>query len=275
MSFIDHTYFVGEINLPNTNEEDIQVRLKHFINIYEPKFLTELLGYDLYSSFIAGLQETIIEQKWVDLLYGNGIYKGLMSTPNGIAATVNSSNTLEMVVGRGRINDPVDGSNTTVIPDVFANVPTVLERRGIGQLLINEFSIDGNTLTLTNGTFNSGEIFFLKKDTTIGIAPAPSVMPISMIANYVYYWWMRNEATQTAGVGEVMTKTENSYRTSPATKMIKAWNDMVDMVWECMRFLQRNDYGFVFGYSSINSAMYRGYNTRGLSEIFYKINPLF
>src|SRR4051812_3900778 len=37
----------------------------------------------------------------------------------------------------------------------------------------------------------------------------------SPIANYVYYHWQLNEATQSTGVGEVINKTDNGQRTTP------------------------------------------------------------
>lgn len=50
----------------------------------------------------------------------------------------------------------------------------------------------------------------------------------SPIANYVYYWVMRNDATQSTGTGEVVANNENSRRVSPVDKMVRAWNEMVD-----------------------------------------------
>jgi hypothetical protein len=57
----------------------------------------------------------------------------------------------------------------------------------------------------------------------------------SIIANYVYYYYMRDNITQTAILGEVKTNTENSSRVSANMKMVKAWNDMsrqVCILWD-------------------------------------------
>jgi hypothetical protein len=62
----------------------------------------------------------------------------------------------------------------------------------------------------------------------------------SPIANYVYYWYMRDQATQSTAVGEVATKTENSNRVSPAIKMSSAWNEMVYQIWDMWYFLENN-----------------------------------
>jgi len=52
----------------------------------------------------------------------------------------------------------------------------------------------------------------------------------SAIAMYVYYMWRANEASTTTIVGETSAKTENSYRANPDRKMVKAWNEMVNLV---------------------------------------------
>jgi len=50
-----------------------------------------------------------------------------------------------------------------------------------------------------------------------------------MIANYVYYWYKRSEYTQSAGVGEVKPKTDNSTQSTSSLKMVRAWNEMAEM----------------------------------------------
>lgn len=152
MPLIDHTYFIGEINLPNTTKADVQERLNFFINKYEEKLLIELLGYDLYKQYKTGLTAQEPESKWLD------------------------------------IRDGAEYTNSAGIM----------------------FKWDG-----------------LRNEET----------KKSMIANYVYYWWMRNEVSQTSAVGEVITTTENAVRTSPSVKMSRAWNEMVESSWRLIRFL--------------------------------------
>lgn len=60
----------------------------------------------------------------------------------------------------------------------------------------------------------------------------------SLIANYVYYWYMRSNATTTAGSGEVNNNV--SAPVSPNIKMRRAWNQMVKWNWELIEFLQCN-----------------------------------
>lgn len=63
----------------------------------------------------------------------------------------------------------------------------------------------------------------------------------SLIANYVYWNWMRNEASNTTGTGEKVANSQNAVNASPAAKMTNAWNEMVTMVWELVEFLLSNE----------------------------------
>ena len=55
-------------------------------------------------------------------------------------------------------------------------------------------------------------------------------LKISPIANYVYYWYRRNDVSITTGIGEMETDSDNSVRVSSALKMCRAWNEMVEWV---------------------------------------------
>lgn len=52
----------------------------------------------------------------------------------------------------------------------------------------------------------------------------------SIIANYVYYFYQRNELSNTARLGEVRSNAENATRVTAEYKMINAWNYMVRQV---------------------------------------------
>lgn len=58
----------------------------------------------------------------------------------------------------------------------------------------------------------------LYKTTTPKMSPA---------ANYVYWFYMKNQATQTTGNGEVLIKGQNSIPVGSAVKVKTAWNDMI------------------------------------------------
>jgi hypothetical protein len=53
MSLIDVSYFVGELNIPNTGTLPIQERLNWHIQKYETEFLQKLMGYPLWKAFTA------------------------------------------------------------------------------------------------------------------------------------------------------------------------------------------------------------------------------
>jgi hypothetical protein len=59
--------FVGDINVPSDFLNSS--RFDAFLAKFEKQVLVEMLGYDLYKAFIAGLAATIILQKWQDLRF--------------------------------------------------------------------------------------------------------------------------------------------------------------------------------------------------------------
>jgi hypothetical protein len=62
----------------------------------------------------------------------------------------------------------------------------------------------------------------------------------SIIASYVYYYFMKNNATQTTGIGENQPNQENGVSVSPRFKMTSAWNKMHFEIGELIRFLKNN-----------------------------------
>lgn len=62
----------------------------------------------------------------------------------------------------------------------------------------------------------------------------------SLIANYVYWYWMEGNATVTTGTGEKVADNVNAISVSPGQKMANAWNEMVYMIRELYEFLLSN-----------------------------------
>lgn len=67
--FIDTTYFVGEILIPNLTGVNPVVsgnveEVTRFIKKYEKDYLLHVLGEDLYDAFIAGLEGNPVAEKW-------------------------------------------------------------------------------------------------------------------------------------------------------------------------------------------------------------------
>jgi hypothetical protein len=165
MPLIDSSYInTPEREIPNADKPEVNEAIDYFIEKYEPRFLSDLLG-DIYDDYTTGLNVIPIDAKWTAL-------KAMPELKNAIA-------------------------------------------------------------------------------------------------NYVYYWYMRNKATETTGIGEVTNKAENARRVSGADKMAKAWNEMVEDVWKVARFLG-------------NGTTYTGWTWYGsdprygnyglLKDIFYPIN---
>lgn len=80
MSLIDKTYFVGELDIANTNNANVEARLQWFIDKYEPEFLRLLLGADLYTSYVAGI--TVVDPdpvpaEWLALQNFEGFKKAI------------------------------------------------------------------------------------------------------------------------------------------------------------------------------------------------------
>lgn len=84
----------------------------------------------------------------------------------------------------------------------------------------------------------------------------------SIIAFYCWYWWSRNNATTTTGIGEMSNqKTDNTKPVSAADKQAVVWGMMRDWACDLYEFLRSNagDYPEWDGYmnfelvTSINS----------------------
>lgn len=88
-------------------------------------------------------------------------------------------------------------------------------------------------------------------------------------ANYIYWYWMRNEHTYTSSVGEAKVKAQNSIMANPAEKMVRAWNEMVDLNWELVRNWDVVKWG-----TYMNGRNIAGYYTACAPEIFHHVNTL-
>lgn len=60
------------------------------------------------------------------------------------------------------------------------------------------------------------------------------------IANYIYYYWMRNDESQSLGVGNAKTKNTNAELYSAKDKVSRAWHEMNCNAWKTVKFLKDN-----------------------------------
>lgn len=91
----------------------------------------------------------------------------------------------------------------------------------------------------------------------------PGVKGISLYE--VYYWYQRNNATQTTNIGEVRNNTENSVRETPAQKMVTADNKRAELTRKMVWYLQANKTVYPEWVSwSCHSDLLKSNNTFGL-----------
>lgn len=254
MAIINASYFFGDLTIAQKSDSAVSSSLAWFIDELEPRLLTDLLGYLLYKDFTTGLQQPTVEQKWANLLYGAeytdraGIYKkymGLTNSSSGILTSYYWPQDIEVVVGSGETNAPAAGTREYHNADLVGKSWRVV-RKGAGQLSSQEITkvSDGFVMTASPTSWIDGEIFFIQFTApapyTVGMDAAEPVAKKSLIANYVYWHWMENEATNTTGTGEKVAANANAVNASPGQKMVRAWNQMVWWNWELIEFLLSN-----------------------------------
>jgi hypothetical protein len=85
-TLIDYSYFEGvNLNLPQVADTPGRSIVQKFIDKYEPKFLQEALGYQLWKDYTIGTQS---DQKWLDLTVGKEFtYSGYLTKWNGFKPT--------------------------------------------------------------------------------------------------------------------------------------------------------------------------------------------
>lgn len=69
MAIVTYKDFSGK-NESLPVDEKVRDELNAYIDRFEPKILSELLGYELYKEFKAGIEAATPEQKWINLRDG-------------------------------------------------------------------------------------------------------------------------------------------------------------------------------------------------------------
>lgn len=248
MPLIDRSYFVEELNLPKTDEVPVQEFLDALIQKREPELLKDILSYALYKSFLVGLAADPVAPMWTNLLLGAEYtdrfghlqyWRGLVSAPPALINAVDESTQQDYVV----IQSDVD-SQTIPVPTTFIGRTWTIAKRPIGQLRADEYTVgdveeDGQQFaTFTTAIALNDTYFFYCND--LSLVQSTGDIKQSLIANYVYYWYLRATASQTTPVGEVVTENENSIINGSHVKMQRAWNEMVDHIYEMIDFLDNN-----------------------------------
>lgn len=262
MSLIDISYFVGDLTIPNTDKVTVLERVNWYIQKYEQEFLRKMLGYPLYKAFITGLNVTppaIPAQRFIDILYGKEYtnlqgyltqWRGLIRTDNPVfnlageyiykpPVTITAGSTPGFPTGVNTVT--FDGTNGT--PDWRGWKPIFFRASPMEEGVSYSWNIVTGvwTLLIANDKTGPSEKFFvsfqLRTDPIISTDVSPKQSPI---ADYIYYWFRRNSATQDTGIGETRTKAENADNQNPNQKMASAWNEMSAMVGEFLEFMDTN-----------------------------------
>jgi len=262
MSLIDISYFVGDLTIPNTNDQPVIERLNWYIGKYEQEFLRKLLGYPLYKAFIIGLNvapPATPDQRFLDILYGKEYvnlqgylaqWRGLIRTDNPVFNMAGEYVYKPPVTIKGGITPGFTAGVKAVIFDGTNGTP---DWRGWDPIFFRsapmekdvDYSWNKETgqwvLLPDNDKIGPGEKFFvefeLRSDPITSIDVSPKQSPI---ANYIYYWYRRAGATQDTGIGEVRTNAENATNQDPNQKMATAWNEMSGMIAEFIEFMDVN-----------------------------------
>ena len=259
---INSIYFIGDINVPNTDSEAVVEALDFFISKYEPDLIQKALGYGFYKAFMQGItvvSPTVIEQRWIDLIYGveytNSYgnlskWRGLIETDApvysfGSGLMYRKPELIQADVTTGFISGvntvTFDGSDGKADWRGWEIIP---ERIGQGTMKKNiDYSWDITTGEWTvlapADIFQAGEYFFVQFQLQQQTANQSSAqLQKSILAYYVYYWYSRNNATQTTGLGEVRTEPTGAKAELGIAKQAFAWNTVVDWLQELYWYLQ-------------------------------------
>jgi hypothetical protein len=259
---INSTYFIGDCNVPNSDTESVIEALNFFIAKYEPELLQKALGYSFYKAFYNGITPIVTEQRWIDLIYGVeytdaygnlNAWRGLIETDAPVYSFGSGLmyRTPELIQADATTGF-VSGVNTVTFDGTSGKADwrgweIIPERIGQGTMKKGvDYSwdiIDGVWTLLASGdTFRADEYFFIQfqlRDES-GTPQTTIQLQKSLIAYYVYYWYMRNTATQTTGVGEVTTEPAGATASSSIYKQVFAWNTVVDWLHELYHFLEAN-----------------------------------
>jgi len=252
---INNTYFVGEILVANRDQAAVRSRLDWFISKYEPIFLEKVLGYNLYKALKAGYGAIPADQKWIDLVEGCEYqdsagrtvrWQGLIYQEGSNLDAFDALQDDYLIVGRGEAYDPANNATTTIIPPAYVGTAFRFYQRNYGQLrppknpatIYDEYSVSGNVLTLLGGLkFSAGDTYFYKAAVLNGSTSVDPTGKRSLIANYIYFYFERDNAAQKTSLGVTVSKTENAEVVSPATPLMVVWFEMYKWLQDLICFL--------------------------------------
>lgn len=272
---IDSSYFTGALKIAQLGQAEVEEELNTCIEQHETEFLQKALGYELSMSFINGLQENVINEKWSNLLNGvefTNVY-GRKQKWFGFAGS-NSSGVIVLNVERAPLfihageDDGFDVGGYKYENPELKNWNFSFEIRTFGEqergVEWNYLEDGGLELTDTSYQTYPGELWiirFISRKVEVSTVESKVISPL---ACYVYWHYQQQLHEQQTGIGVVKTKGQGSVNVSPQKKMITAWNMMIDSLGVLQEFLNVNIdlYNYNYYDSSLGFGsgwlMYRG-----------------
>lgn len=244
MPLIDRSYFVGDLQLAKLDNASVQELLDLLIQKREPELLQKSLGYSLYKVFMAGLLVDPVDPKWTNLLLGAEYtdrfgnlqkWDGLLTAPPAQVNAIDLDNQIDVQADAGMVT-----AQGIPVPVALINRPWRISKRAIGPLRASEYTVsfDGTTVFPTTAIVLNDVFFFTAND--LSLEQSTGTVKQSLIANFVYYWYLRQRASNTTDMGEVVGTSENSIVNGMAIKGARAWNEMIDQIHNLWCFLDAN-----------------------------------
>jgi hypothetical protein len=249
---IDTSYFEGDLSIGQITSPAVIASVNLFIQKYEDELLTRLLGYSLYKLYKiwAGENPNPITSSTFNSArfkmgdggaYTPAVGDSTYTNPNLIGLTIDDF----YIFRNGTYFYPTHYTFDTTKGAISLVAPDVWGANGASD----EVLIMSKSVMTSVGSLQNEDRFFALRDgreyvwngETIkwnGLAFDSNGTKRSLIADYVYYQYLKDNVSFTMGAGEVESKADVA--TSPKLKMIRAWNDMAMMNSELFQFLQAN-----------------------------------
>lgn len=260
---IDSSYFIGERNIPNTEQAATSSLLDTFIRKYENDYLRKSLGYELFKAFSEGIADVSPDQRFLDLLFGKEFtdYRGKLNKWNGLVSVTTEGPTIQVdllsqsdlffTVGTpgapangdaSYVNTGLAGVNYRVYQRAYGPLEWLKEDESNSDTADIQIDAEGGFTWLNGIKFNGSDKFNIIFISVPFDVSTVEKVPLaeSPIADYVYCHWLKYNATQTTGIGEKKSKAQNADDDSPVHKMVQAWNDMVNKTRLLFEFLEEN-----------------------------------
>lgn len=248
MSIVALSDFKGEIVIAQATVSPVNENVQWFIDKYEPKYLRELLGSDFAALFIAGLV-TIVNGPSPNIL--NKSVNALLAAGQPVTFFVDISLYPQFDPTSIVITKSPDGAGKLV--EYFDMLIEDQDSNGDGTGTFTGWNITGHT---TDGiTLSEDLTIIISGGTGAGTYPTPNLNPNqrwtalltpngyslkTAIANFIYYWYMRDQDSQTMGIGTGKSKAQNATMVSAGPKIARAWFEMVCISWQVLRYLKCN-----------------------------------